>query len=107
MKLADFSAQEQACHAKRIVLHRLWKKVKDDKSDYITPPAGKVVADFLQELPLLPVTGECSKEVEVVIKELLMVKIPCIHLPIKASQVIRTESLKKRWNTIKCSKVQL
>ena len=71
------------------------------------PPPGKVVVYLLQEFSPLPIINESSKEVEVVSKELLMVKIPCIHLPIKASQVIRTESLKKRWNTIKCSKVQL
>jgi hypothetical protein len=28
MKLADFSVQEQACYAKRMVLHCLWKKGK-------------------------------------------------------------------------------
>jgi hypothetical protein len=33
VKLADFSVQEQACHAKRMVLHRLWKKQKGDMND--------------------------------------------------------------------------
>jgi hypothetical protein len=29
MKLADFSAEEQSCHAKHMVLHRLLNKTKD------------------------------------------------------------------------------
>ena len=37
MKLANFSAQEQACHAKCMVLHCLWKKAKGDKNNYGMP----------------------------------------------------------------------
>jgi hypothetical protein len=39
MKLADFSAQEQACCAKHMCLHCLWKKAKGRKKDeFVTPP---------------------------------------------------------------------
>jgi hypothetical protein len=39
MKLADFSVQEHACHAKRMVLHCLWKKAKgSNKDDSVTSP---------------------------------------------------------------------
>ncbi len=40
MKLTDFSAQEQAYRAKRMCLHRLWKKATNGSknNDYLTPP---------------------------------------------------------------------
>jgi hypothetical protein len=38
MKLTYFSVQEQACCAKRMVLHCLWKKAKGRNDDvYVTP----------------------------------------------------------------------
>ncbi len=44
MKLADFSAQEQACRAKRMCLHRLWKKATNgSKNDGNLMPLLQVV----------------------------------------------------------------
>jgi hypothetical protein len=40
MKFADFSAQEQACPAKRMCLYRLWKKINVSKDELLVtlPP---------------------------------------------------------------------
>ena len=94
MKLAAFSAQEQACCARHMVLHCLWNKGKDNTSNYVTSLPGKVVVALLQEFTSSSVTDESSKEVKVVSKELPMTKIPRICLPIKAAQILRAESLK-------------
>ena len=44
MKLADFSVEEQSCRAKRMVLHRLFNKLKGIN---VTPPPSLINASSL------------------------------------------------------------
>ena len=55
MKLTDFSAQEQAYHAKRMCLHRLWKKAMNgSKNDgNLMPPPQVVDLSTTEELSRL------------------------------------------------------
>jgi hypothetical protein len=96
IKLADFSAQEQACCAKRMVLHLLWKKAEVSNSDYdvnITPPPQLVHVS--SEGIVLFMTEECTSVVEEeAVNKVTM--IPCICLPIKAAQLCCTEAVKER-----------
>ncbi len=43
MKLADFSAQEQACHAKCMCLYRLWKKTNVSKDELLVTLLPQVI----------------------------------------------------------------
>ena len=91
MKLADFSAQEQACRAKRMCLHRLWKKATNGSKndDYLTP-LPRVVDLSTTEGTESSVTGDSGGVAEVeVVSNLTTVatKIPRIRLAIKAAQV--------------------
>ncbi len=96
MKLADFSAQEQACHAKRMVLNCLWKKAKGSNSNdnaYITPPPQLV--HISTEGTVSSMTEERSGvvEEEVVNKA---TRIPHICLPIKVAQLRCVKAVKNK-----------
>jgi hypothetical protein len=99
MKLADFSAQEQACCAKRMCLHCLWKKAKSSKNDeFVTPPPQVIDLSIVETESSSSVTndsGGVQEEVEVVSKW-LMAKITCISLPIKAAWIRHAEAVKKK-----------
>jgi hypothetical protein len=94
IKLAEFSVQEQACHAKRLVLHCLWKKAMGRNDDVYVTPLLEVV-DLSKEGTILTVTKDSSgvKELEMVSKSM---KVPCICLPIKSVQLHRFKALKKK-----------
>jgi hypothetical protein len=101
MKLDDFSVQEQACHAKCMVLHRLWKKQKGVKNDSHTtpPPCPVVVVNIFEKGTPSSVTDESANEQAsslVSQQEHPMPKIQRIRLPVKAAQVRRAEAAKKK-----------
>jgi hypothetical protein len=91
MKLSDFSAQEQACRAKRMCLHRLWKKATNgSKNDGNLMPLPQVVDLSTTEGTESLVTDDSGGvgEVEVVSNSTTVTtKIPRIRLAIKAAQV--------------------
>jgi hypothetical protein len=64
MKLADFSVQEQACRAKHMVLHCLWKKAKDSNNNVYVTPLPELV-DLSKEGTILSVTKDSSGVKEV------------------------------------------
>ncbi len=104
MKLADFSIQEQACRAKRMVLYRLWKKATGSNNDVYVTPRPELV-DLSKEGTISSVTKDSSgvEAVEVVSK---LTEVPCIRLLIKSAQLRCTKAVKKRGNIIKHSSVQ-
>jgi hypothetical protein len=94
MKLADFSVQEQACRAKRMVLHCLWKKVQGSNNNvYVTPPPELI--GLLKEGTVSSVTKDNSSVEEVMVVSKL-VKVPCIRLPIKSAQLCCARAVKKK-----------
>jgi hypothetical protein len=100
MKLADFSAREQACCAKRMCLHCLWKMATNGSKndDYLTPPP-QVVHLSTTEGTESSVTNDSGgvEEVEVASNlTTVTTKIPRIHLAIKAAQVRRAGALQKK-----------
>jgi hypothetical protein len=104
MKLVVFSVQEQACCAKRMVLHCLWKKAKGSNKDvYVTPPPE--LFDLSKERTVLSATKDSSgvEEEGVVSKS---TKVPYIRLSIKSAQLCCAKAVKKRGNIIKHSSVQ-
>ena len=96
MKLTDFSVQEQACHAKCMVLHHLWKKQKDVKNDSHTlPPSVTVVVNLFGICTPLP-AYESTIVAARVSQEPLMPNMPRICLPVKATQLCCAEAAKKK-----------
>jgi hypothetical protein len=94
MKLADFSVQEQACCAKRMVLHCLWKKAKDsNEDDYVTSLLELI--DLLKKGTMLSTT-EDSSGVEEVTVETKSTKVPRIQLSIKSAQLHHTAAVKEK-----------
>jgi hypothetical protein len=91
MRLSDFSAQEQACRAKRMSLHRLWKKATNgSKNDGNLMPPLQVVDLSMTEGTDSSVTDDNGSvaEVEAVSNwTTVATKIPRIRLAIKAAQV--------------------
>jgi hypothetical protein len=90
MKLSDFSAQEQACRAKRMCLHCLWKKATNgSKNDGNLMPPPQVVDLSTTEGTESSVTDDSGgvAEVEVASNSTTATKIPRIRLAIKAAQV--------------------
>jgi hypothetical protein len=94
MKLTDFSVQEKALCAKRMVLHHLWKKVKGgNKYDFATPPMELI--DLLKEGTVSSVTKDSSGVEEVMVLS-KSTKIPCIWLPIKSAQLCHVAAVKEK-----------
>jgi hypothetical protein len=106
IKFADVSVQKQACHAKRMVLHCLWKKAKgSNKDDSVTSPPELI--DLLKEETMSPVTND-SSGVEEVTVETKSTKAPCIRMSVKSAQlhcVIAVKEKRQYNQAFKCATV--
>ena len=89
MKLADFSVEEQACHAKRMVLHHLLNKTKGNN---VTPPPLVInVSSHATGVSSVSNTT-CTFAVE----EAVVPKVKRIRLSTRASQILRAGSLQQK-----------
>jgi hypothetical protein len=93
VKLADFSVQEQACRAKRMVLHCLWKKATSSNKDDSVTSAPELI-DLYKEETMSSVTKD-SNSVEEVMVETKSTKVPCIRMSIKSAQLHCATALKE------------
>ena len=90
MKLADFYVEEQACRAKRMVLHRLLNKTKGNND--VTPPPSVVNVSSHGTGALSVSNTTCTVAVE----EAVVPKVKRIHLPTRASQILRAGILQQK-----------
>jgi hypothetical protein len=87
MKLADFSVKEQACCAKRMVLHCLLNKTKGNND--VTPPPSVVNVSS----HATGVSSVSNTTCTVAVEEEVVPKVKRIRLSTRASQILRAGSL--------------
>jgi hypothetical protein len=104
MKLADFSVQEQACRAKCMVLHCLWKKAKGSNKDDSVTSLPELI-DLSKGGTMSSVT-EDSSGVEEVTVETKSTKVPRIRLSIKSAQLYCATAIKEKRQYNQCSNEQ-
>jgi hypothetical protein len=101
MKLADFSAQEQACRAKRMCLYCLWKKINVSKDELlVTPPPQVIDVSFVRTDSLVTAGGDSggssSQQTSSQLTMLADVAVTCIRVPVKAAQMHHAEAVQKK-----------
>ncbi len=101
MKLADFSAQEQACRAKRMCLYRLWKKTNVSKYELlVTPPPQVIDVSFAVTDSSVTAGGDSggssSQQTSSQLTMLADVAVTRIRVPVKAAQMRRNEAVQKK-----------